>query len=120
MSYPRWRYFPSYAAPPDWVEPLASIFEESRPQLDSAVVHSKRMESNDVLRVLAKGLIGMDSRSSRRRPRRRAQMTAELSSALVACAALVHKAGDATSGPLADEDCDPVRKALSVMSGASP
>jgi hypothetical protein len=58
MSYPRWRYFPSYAAPPDWVEPLASIFEESRPQIDS-VVHSKRMESNDVLRVLAKGLIGM-------------------------------------------------------------
>jgi hypothetical protein len=59
VPYPRWRYFPAYAAPPDWVEPLVSIFTASRSRIDSEVTHEKRMESNDVLRVLASGLIGM-------------------------------------------------------------
>ena len=58
MPYPRWRYFPSYAAPPDWVAPLVSVFTLARAQIDSAVVHEKRMESNDVLRVLGDGLVG--------------------------------------------------------------
>src|SRR6266545_3687405 len=57
--YPRWRYFPSYAAPPDWVVPLVGVFTANRAQIDSAVVHEKRMESNDVLRVLAHGLTGL-------------------------------------------------------------
>jgi hypothetical protein len=55
--YPRWRYFPAYAAPPDWVDPLVSIFTAVQPQIDSAVTHAKRMESNDVLGVLAPGLV---------------------------------------------------------------
>jgi hypothetical protein len=59
MPYPRWRYFPSYAAPPEWVEPLVSVFATARKEIDSAVVHEKRMESNDVLRVLADGLAGL-------------------------------------------------------------
>jgi len=56
--YPRWRYFPSYA-PPDWVELFVWMFTASRSQIDSALTHQKRMESNDVLSVLASGRIGM-------------------------------------------------------------
>jgi hypothetical protein len=59
VPYPRWRYFPSYAAPPDWVAPLVAIFAANQAQIDSAVVHEERMESDDVLRVLADGLIGL-------------------------------------------------------------
>jgi hypothetical protein len=54
--YPSWRYFPSYAAPPAWVEPLVAIFGACRAEIDSAVTHEKRMESNDVLAVIAGGL----------------------------------------------------------------
>jgi hypothetical protein len=54
--YPRWRYFPSYASPPDWVAPVVAVFTASRPQIDSAVVHPKPMQSNDVLGVIASGL----------------------------------------------------------------
>jgi hypothetical protein len=56
MTYPRWRYFPSYAAPPVWVTPLVGLFAAERAQIDSAVTHAKRMESNDVLDVIAPGL----------------------------------------------------------------
>jgi hypothetical protein len=56
---PRWRYFPSYAPPPDWVAPLVSIFTAAREQIDSEVTHENRMESNDVLRVLFDGLVGV-------------------------------------------------------------
>ena len=49
--YPRWRYFPAHAAPPDWVAPLIALFAAVRDQIDSAVTFEKRMESNDVLRV---------------------------------------------------------------------
>jgi hypothetical protein len=59
MPYPRWRYFPAYAAPPDWVDPLVSIFAASQANIDSAVDHAKRMESDDVLKELASGLIGL-------------------------------------------------------------
>ena len=59
MPYPRWRYFPTYAAPPKWVDPLISIFAANQAQIDSAVTHAKLMESNDVLRVIADGLVGM-------------------------------------------------------------
>jgi hypothetical protein len=55
-GYPSWRYFPSYAPPPTWVAPLVGLFGASRTQIDSAVTHAKRMESNDVLNVLADGL----------------------------------------------------------------
>jgi hypothetical protein len=56
-TYPAWRYFPAYAAPPAWVGPLVSLFAAERVQIDSAVTHAKRMESNDVLRVIAPGLV---------------------------------------------------------------
>jgi hypothetical protein len=46
--YPRWRFFPSFIRPPDWIEPLIGVFTEHRSDIDSAVVHAKRMESNDV------------------------------------------------------------------------
>jgi hypothetical protein len=59
MPYPRWRYFPAYAAPPDWVDPLVTIFAAERANIDSAVDHAKRMESDDVLKALAPGLIGL-------------------------------------------------------------
>lgn len=53
MPYPRWRYFPSYASPPAWVENVVRVFSASQSQIDSAVDHAKRMESNDVLGVIA-------------------------------------------------------------------
>jgi hypothetical protein len=54
--YPRWRYFPSYASPPDWVALVVALFAANRPQIDSAVVHAKPMTSNDVLGVIASDL----------------------------------------------------------------
>jgi hypothetical protein len=54
-TYPSWRYFPSYAAPPAWVGPLVALFTTNQGQIDSAVTHAKRMESNDVLAVIATG-----------------------------------------------------------------
>jgi hypothetical protein len=58
-TYPSWRYFPAFAAPPAWVGRLVSLFAAERVQIDSAVTHPKRMESNDVLRVIAPGLVGL-------------------------------------------------------------
>ena len=55
-AYPRLRYFPAYAVPPDWVKPLIAVFTAARGQIDSAVTYEKRMESNEVLRVLTDGL----------------------------------------------------------------
>lgn len=54
--YPSWRFFPAFRPPPRWVAPLISIFEANRSQIDSKVVHAKRMQSDDVLRVLADDL----------------------------------------------------------------
>jgi hypothetical protein len=59
VAYPRWRYFPAYAAPPDWVDPLVLIFAVERASIDSAVDHQKRMESDDVLKALTPELIGL-------------------------------------------------------------
>lgn len=61
-SYPSWRYFPAYAAPPAWVDPLVGLFAANQKAIDSAVTHAKRMESNDVLEVIADGLekLGFD------------------------------------------------------------
>jgi hypothetical protein len=39
--------FPSYAAPPNWVGPLVALFAANRAEIDSAVTHAKRMESNE-------------------------------------------------------------------------
>jgi hypothetical protein len=58
--YPRWRYFPSYAAPPPWAENLVGVFAANRAQIDSAVEHAKRMESNDVLGVIAGDLRALE------------------------------------------------------------
>lgn len=55
-TYPRWRYFPSYAAPPSWVAPLVATFAAHRAAIDSAVDHTTRMESNAVLGVIAPDL----------------------------------------------------------------
>ena len=62
LPYPRWRYFPSYAAPPAWVKPVIAAFAANRADIDSAVVHAKRMESNDVLALIASDLqqLGFD------------------------------------------------------------
>ena len=54
--YPQWRFFPAFRPPPSWVPALVSIFQANRAQIDSLVVHAKRMESDDVLRVLADDL----------------------------------------------------------------
>jgi hypothetical protein len=55
--YPRWRYFPGFAAPPEWVPDVVSVFAATRPLIDSAVVHAKRMESDEVLRAVAPALV---------------------------------------------------------------
>ena len=55
-AYPRWRFFPAFQPPPSWVHELTRIFASSRHAIDSMVEHAKRMESNDVLRVLADDL----------------------------------------------------------------
>jgi hypothetical protein len=54
--YPRWRFFPSFQAPPPWVPDLAAVFTSNRAEIDSTVEHAQRMESNEVLRVLASDL----------------------------------------------------------------
>ena len=57
--YPRWRFFPPHAPPPPWVGPLVEAFANARARIDSAVVHETRMESNDVLSVIAPGLAAL-------------------------------------------------------------
>jgi hypothetical protein len=54
--YPSWRFFPAFRPPPSWVPALISVFQAHRAEIDSLVVHPKRMESDDVLRVLADDL----------------------------------------------------------------
>lgn len=54
--YPRWRYFPSYSPPADWVAGVVGTFAAHRSAIDSAVVFDQRMTSDDVLRVLAPDL----------------------------------------------------------------
>ena len=54
--YPRWRFFPAFSPPPLWVKPVADVFAKNRAQIDSFVTHEKRMESDDVLRVIADDL----------------------------------------------------------------
>jgi hypothetical protein len=48
----------------------------------------------------------------------RAQITASLTEALTACAALVHNTADVMSGPLSSADCDPVRQAIAAVASA--
>lgn len=55
-TYPRWRFFPAFQPPPAWVDELTDIFATSRGSIDSMVEHPKRMESNEVLRLLADDL----------------------------------------------------------------
>jgi hypothetical protein len=55
-SYPLWRFFPAHVAPPDWIVPLVDVFKNAQAQIDSAIEHPKRMESNAVLAVIAPGL----------------------------------------------------------------
>jgi hypothetical protein len=48
----------------------------------------------------------------------RAEVISKLTEAFEACAALIHRAGDHQSGPLTDQDCDPVREAVSAIAGS--
>ena len=66
--YPRWRFFPASTRPPEWVVPLAQTFEAHRPETHSAVVHPQRMQSDDVLSVIADSLtdIGFAVESSKK------------------------------------------------------
>jgi len=45
----------------------------------------------------------------------RSEMTVKLAALLQACTALVPKEGETTGRPLADEECDPLREALTAM-----
>jgi hypothetical protein len=54
--YPRWRFFPAFRPPPAWVHELTSVFASNRGEIDSRVEHDKRMQSDDVLGVLADDL----------------------------------------------------------------
>ena len=55
--YPRWRYFPSYVAPPSWVPDIVAVFAVARASIDSMVEHEKRRESDDVLAIVAPALV---------------------------------------------------------------
>ena len=55
--YPRWRYFPAYAPPPEWVGEVVATFANHRDEVDSALDHEGPWESDDVLRVLVDDLL---------------------------------------------------------------
>jgi hypothetical protein len=54
--YPDWRYFPADSPPPGWVHPLVEVFRDHQDEIDSKVVHPKRMQSDHVLAALADDL----------------------------------------------------------------
>jgi hypothetical protein len=58
-AYPKGRYFPSYVPPADWVEQVVDVFVKQRYEIDSMTTHPKRMESDEVLKVLASDLRGI-------------------------------------------------------------
>lgn len=59
MPYPLRRFFPSHAAPPDWVAQLTAVFTATKGEIDSAAEHPKRMESDAALGVIAPGLTAL-------------------------------------------------------------
>ena len=56
MAFPDWRYFPAHSRPPAWVEPLVEVFRDHQAEIDSQIVHPQRMQSDDVLAVVADDL----------------------------------------------------------------
>jgi hypothetical protein len=54
--YPRWRFFPAYTPHPNWVHDVTRVFGNHRPDIDSAVTHERRMQSDDVLAAVADDL----------------------------------------------------------------
>jgi hypothetical protein len=50
------RFFPAYRPPHEWTEPLAKVFRDHRKDIDSEITHATRMQSNDVLPVIADDL----------------------------------------------------------------
>lgn len=58
-DYPDWRYFPAFSPPPQWVDPLVSVFRTHRKEIDSLVVHDEPMRSDDVLGAIADDLEGI-------------------------------------------------------------
>jgi hypothetical protein len=57
-SFPSFRRITSQCprAAPAWVTPLVDVFAAARAEIDSAVEHAGRMESDDVLRSITSGL----------------------------------------------------------------
>jgi hypothetical protein len=58
-SFPRWRYFPSYAVPPRWVGPVIQVFSDSQHEIDSTALHDDEIGPDYVRRVIAPGLAAL-------------------------------------------------------------
>lgn len=60
VTFPRWIYFPTSAAPPDWVEPFVGVVATAQPTIDSA--HVAGLTSDAVLAELHDGLTSLGYR----------------------------------------------------------
>lgn len=58
MVYPRWRYFPSNSAPPEWVNALIGVVASAQLTISTETARTG-FSSDEVLAVLAPGLIGL-------------------------------------------------------------
>lgn len=58
MVYPRWRYFPSNSAAPEWVKPLVEVVSSAEPTISTETARTG-LSSDEVLRVLAPGLTAL-------------------------------------------------------------
>jgi len=56
---PPWRYFPSYAVPPSWVDPVIHVFADSWHEIDSTTRHDRDFKPGCVRRVIAPGLAAL-------------------------------------------------------------
>src|SRR5680860_346663 len=56
MAYPSWRYFPSNAAPPEWVSPLVGVIGSAESTISTETTRTG-LSSDEVLAVLAPGLV---------------------------------------------------------------
>jgi hypothetical protein len=53
--YPRFIYYPQYARPPDWVEPIVEVFQDCRGSIDT--LGGKWNRSDKALEFLREGLV---------------------------------------------------------------
>lgn len=65
LSYPMWKYYPSRAAAPDWVDPVIEAFSERAEQLDSRI--NQGVTSDTALAALRPALVllGFDIESDK-------------------------------------------------------